>query len=1315
MYEISGQAASGYIAGSSTHIGSSGSVTPTSVALSGQTGCLAFIFLLGAYSSSPTASTPSGYTRDYFSNDGTNIIAAYRSTSTVSGTVAPGAITYTGFSGNPTAILVLVAPSQAASNTATASATVQQNSTAAESASATVKATTSVTEAATATVKATASATKTASATVKATSTKTATASAAVASSPYVPENASAAVAVSGSLNETASAWIGKQAKYTLKASATIQQTSVKPVNASATVFGTGAKVTKNASAAIIAPTTQQFNASATIRVPVGLAALSTLDVRVSIFEPDMSATLALDIVSTGDFTTQYELAGGGIKYEDTPQGCGAGQLSLGLRLEEAYAKGYYSGLNIVEISTADNILQSTLCQNIVPNSDLAGSVSSGAIEWTDTSSGVLAWVLNGAQGGQQSAFQATGSGGAVNGTQYSQTMLSTVGIQMKIGGYIDATNCSGNTPRIRIMDPTRTTTYFTLNAVNGSAGPKTGLWTPTTGQTSFVYVFDANGTTLASTKKLTFALPIATTQTQLANGHYISSAAGGVAYLDTSWTFDPSTGEDAQQAYFWDGSTLTMRCPVTKVGQDATDPYIEIGQPLDGGVLIAYGAGTLVGRRRYSGRIVALDQTNDKNPNGTVTLVGMRAGLADVYDTFTVGRSAAIDASAAVYAAFSQNSGRWPYYNIQSANFPTVGSIYSGTKTNVSVEQFISDVVTTIPTGDVWVLRVGHDRTPRLMKLYSGASNSYVYNVSLDQNGLTFAPMNVEIKSEDCSGLFNALLVTGDQDPVTKQPVQAISYDANSIALLRLQIDGAPVSNLGCKSTQDCANYGLGLLNQFSIPRSNNKFTVFVRNDQSYAQDNVGRTTQGDVVRAVANTAVSGFENQPYGAGAGNPYPSINGLGVSVQTVIDFQTLDRWQEVQNSAIQPSWQAAIQERSNALANALMGNTLTGTGLDQYFVDVTAYSAVHQSGLNVSVGPFKAVFALGSSPVNVGTFPSTQSTFTCYANSLNWVWLGVSGGVPFWNVQQNNATAQTGQILYAIVQTNATSIMGLQPKAPIGLLEIPGTYLLGGVAYTPTFTNQSIATYTHQYQISQFQISFEVTNQPTDGSYQKMIFYYRQQGQPTWLQFGTDVPRDASTTLPTPGAPLQNGATSVTGNYSFIYPDASNGLTYEFGFALESFQGTETTVVSLGTANTSNGIPSGAYIGLLQFQTFSLTQFSTSNLKTNPATCFFWLNDSSNNQITSLPFVSHWQLEVAAWDGITAGVANQSQTTIISTVKATQPLSIPVGSFFYIDGQVQLNKNFSSGGKTFSYAFLVRIVAIDGSYVYYTDASMTFQA
>lgn len=334
--------------------------------------------------------------------------------------------------------------------------------------------------------------------------------------------------------------------------------------------------------------------------------------------------------------------------------------------------------------------------------------------------------------------------------------------------------------------------------------------------------------------------------------------------YVTSTELYDPSLGEDAQQIYLWDGINLTMRIPVTGIGTDGGGPYITVGTPIAGGgnatTIPAYGVGAYIGRRRYSGRMVKRTRVNSRNPQAQITLSGWTATLSK-FGTFTIQDT---DSGAAAYAIMSQFASSWPFLTISAGNFPTVGSDYNGQETDYSAVQMVSDILACVPTGDLWVMRIGHDRMPRMMKLYTDATNTYTYNIALAQGVTAFEPLQVQIVDEDATNLYNSVRVTASNNILTPANTNtdavATVEDGTSITDFG-QVDGQPVTQIGLLTTQDCINFGTALLNQNSLPASNAQIRVYVRNDNSETNEPLG-VPNGDVVRGVDCVTITRFDD---------------------------------------------------------------------------------------------------------------------------------------------------------------------------------------------------------------------------------------------------------------------------------------------------------------------------------------------------------------------------------------------------------------------------------------------------------------------
>lgn len=413
--------------------------------------------------------------------------------------------------------------------------------------------------------------------------------------------------------------------------------------------------------------------------------------------------------------------------------------------------------------------------------------------------------------------------------------------------------------------------------------------------------------------------------------------------YIDSNAPFRSTNDPDTQMVYFWDGASLCMLVPVTGHGTDGGGDFINVGTPGAGGgnpgTLPAYGIGTYVGRRRWSGRIMRRSRPNQKNPIAKVTLVGWGASggpFDKTVDTFSITET---DHGQAIYDcisnAFSGRTGA-SLLTINNANFPSIDAAYSshlaqnvsigdtkwyvnsvaglipgdnvtigsgggaetrvvldvsdsggyfttkhvatknhsagdaatspasdgftGSLQNTQLSQMLNEILTSIATGDIWVVRVSHDRTPRLLQLYVAATDTYTYTKVLPQGVTAFEPVGVEADDEDATNIFNSIEVIGNTDPTTGQPAAAIVQDPESMRLYG-QIDAVPVTVTGLQTVDDCAAFGQGLLNQSSIPISNNKFRVYIRNDGSPTNQPAG-LANGDVLIGVEAVVITRFDD---------------------------------------------------------------------------------------------------------------------------------------------------------------------------------------------------------------------------------------------------------------------------------------------------------------------------------------------------------------------------------------------------------------------------------------------------------------------
>ena len=527
------------------------------------------------------------------------------------------------------------------------------------------------------------------------------------------------------------------------------------------------------------------------------------------------------------------------------------------------------------------------------------------------------------------------------------------------------------------------------------------------------------------------------------------SFAAGATKiYVGSKTGYDTSAGHDAGQIAIFDGATLCMRIPVTGVGTDAGGDYITVGAPLAGGgnftTLPAYGAGAFIYRRRYCGIIMGRHLQSSRDPTTVITCAGLQQRLSEAVCTFAL-NTTTIDMGSAIFTLLNDFASQWPSLTIASGNFPATGQTsFDGSYDRTQVSRVLADLLSAAGSaGNNWVIRVGHDRTPRLLNLYTLTGNTYTYNVTLQQGASYFEARSFTNSDQDASQLYNTIEVIGDTDPVTNNPVRAIVQDTTSIVDYG-EIDAQPVTNTACKTVAQCSLYGQSLLNQQSAPRSNAEVTVATRNDVYVAGAPMG-LSRGDVILGVHCVTVTEI----------SPAPNVYGIVSSVVTTVQPGG-DTYQVARFAAIEPDWSDVVAERANALASAVRQNTTTAANASgQYFVDTSAFGYTI-AGLVVTTPLFGAIFGPNTSAVGCG-----GNTFSLVASTTNWVWLNPDAT---WTVQQT-PTQVAGAILYAIFTCSATTVLGSINKASTGIVYLPVTALpsMGNQA-APNLTNVSAVSY-----------------------------------------------------------------------------------------------------------------------------------------------------------------------------------------------------------------------------------------------------------
>ncbi|GAC1307208.1 MAG: hypothetical protein NVSMB19_19830 [Vulcanimicrobiaceae bacterium] len=123
-----------------------------------------------------------------------------------------------------------------------------------------------------------------------------------------------------------------------------------------------------------------------------------------------------------------------------------------------------------------------------------------------------------------------------------------------------------------------------------------------------------------------------------------------------------------------------------------------------------------------------------------------------------------------------------------------------------------------------------------------------------------------------------------------------------------------------------------------------------------------------------------------------------------------------------------------------------------------------------------------------------------------------------------------------------------------------VIGIPGSYLLGTI-FTPTVTSPVLTITTSVNNVAaNVAATFNITNQPTDGSLARVGTWFRKTGDSAWTPWTTIAAIGAGGSVPTP----------ASGSYATRFTDLTNGAGYEFGINGLSFANAEGAIVSLGT-------------------------------------------------------------------------------------------------------------------------------------------------
>ncbi len=348
------------------------------------------------------------------------------------------------------------------------------------------------------------------------------------------------------------------------------------------------------------------------------------------------------------------------------------------------------------------------------------------------------------------------------------------------------------------------------------------------------------------------------------------ASSPNAKIYVTDLRPYDPTRQYEIGSVDIFDGQIMVVGNEIVQTGSDSGGPFIvtkpPIAAPGNPAYMPAFGAGAGIYRRRWAGRVARRTWYKDGSAKKAIIACnGIGKRLGECVVNFAAN---SLDAGAAIYALIFNQASRFTDLDLAAMTQATVGSTYSGTSTQAFVSDVITQILAAIP-GDIWTVRVGSDRVPRMVKLYSATPNTYSVVVSLSQHATRFVPMDVESDDQDTSSMANAILIQGDANAQSGTPITAAAGDELSVATYG-QIDGSPQTVTGIKDQTMGGQVAEGLLARTAYPQQSTSFKLFVKNASSFvAGDRPIGLANGDVVSGFEAVQLTGFDQTNEGPNA--------------------------------------------------------------------------------------------------------------------------------------------------------------------------------------------------------------------------------------------------------------------------------------------------------------------------------------------------------------------------------------------------------------------------------------------------------------
>lgn len=586
--------------------------------------------------------------------------------------------------------------------------------------------------------------------------------------------------------------------------------------------------------------------------------------------------------------------------------------------------------------------------------------------------------------------------------------------------------------------------------------------------------------------------------------------------------------------------------------------------------ILNAYGVGATVARLQFSGYLLARNtRTTNLDGKYIVQVHGFGTRYTNVLCNADI---VSQDCADSIFKLCNSYTATLPEITVAQSNFASANSVLGTSQSkNTSVMKVLSDLTKTENSKDAnvnyafWIDRVRQAHHTTMPGSNTSVPNGNVGNPGTTPatptytihvvNGSTYGDQlgPLDTKDMDMSGIVNTALVQGGKKS-SKQALSIIVQDTTSQNAWGYW-EGT-FSNPDLTDEATAAQWGAGQLCISAYPKTSAKATMTTTS---------ARLTCRDLL------AVTGFSDGS----------QLQFNPAQIKYVADDKTRNITAELDLEQMRPDIGSIMTAGANQHAIRVTRSLPEPPNLDSSFVvsgctittsgltATIAAGVVSYEGTQYSIA--QSSFTLGSNDVQVlgaqlsGT--SLGGTLPCYVELPHLIALSKIHANNIYNVTRPTTqgspitvTAQTsfGGIPLFRVTSFAGAITGTDDLRVFGGV---GTNNLQAPTYgAPTVTGGSVSNVVSSQGLSEdVTVSATFTNIPTDGSCNRVLWYYRTHGTTNWSIWG----ETSVAGLPAPAASQL---------LSFTFQGLQNGTAYDFAAAYIPVRGD--TAGAIGTLYTN---------------------------------------------------------------------------------------------------------------------------------------------